>query len=294
MVSSVCSSALDRLRSSDVSMVIVMNSASLPLVVVVRAGCAMWLPFASDGARAVIGTGRARSNARAGQMLRVPFARGNSQGRTHSETSSNYLCTNDGWETGGMTPSRARGRPRSEEHRDAVLKATMELMQEDDLRRASVDRISARSGVSKATIYKWWPNRTAVAIDAFLHQIMVDAPVPDTGSAAEDFRLTLRGIMRFDSSPLGVIYAQLVGESQFYPTERERIRTHQVNVRRTAVTKIWDRGVARGELDPNIDPEVALDIIFGAAMYRQAAGHGGLSPADADAIVAAAMRGLAS
>ena len=65
-----------------------------------------------------------------------------------------------------MTPSRARGRPRSEERRDAVLKAAMELMQEDDLRRASVDRIAARSGVSKATIYKWWPNRTAVAIDA--------------------------------------------------------------------------------------------------------------------------------
>ena len=175
-----------------------------------------------------------------------------------------------------MTPSRARGRPRSEERRDAVLKAAMELMQEDDPRRASIDRISARSGVSKATIYKWWPNRTAVAIDAFLHQIMADAPVPDTGSAAEDFRLTLRGIMRFYTSPLGAIYAQLVGESQFYPTERERIRTHQVNLRRAAVRTIWDRGVARGELDPNIDPEVALDLIFGPAMYRRATGHGGI------------------
>src|SRR5882757_7930156 len=130
-----------------------------------------------------------------------------------------------------MTPRRPRGRPRSEEHRDAVLKAAMELMQEDDLRRASIDRISARSGVSKATIYKWWPNRTAVA--------------------AEDFRLTLRGMMGFYTSPFGAIYAQLVGESQFYPTERERIRTHQVNLRRGAVRKIWDRGVARGELDPN-------------------------------------------
>ena len=193
-----------------------------------------------------------------------------------------------------MTTSRARGRPRSEERRDAVLKAAMELMREDDLRRASVDRISARSGVSKATIYKWWPNRTAVAIDAFLHQMMTEAPVPDTGSAAEDFRLTLRGIMRFLNSPLGATYAQLVGESQFYPTERARIRTHQVTVRRAAVTKIWDRGVARGELDPNLDPEVALDLIFGPAMYRRATGHAGLTPADADAFVATAMRALAS
>src|ERR1700753_1154755 len=148
-----------------------------------------------------------------------------------------------------MTPRRPRGRPRSEEHRDAVLKAAMELMREDDLRRASIDRISARSGVSKATIYKWWPNRTAVAIDAFLHQIMADAPVPDTGSAAEDFRLTLRGMMGFYTSPFGAIYAQLIGEAQFYPTERERIRTHQVNVRRAGVTRVWDRGGDRGGMD---------------------------------------------
>jgi AcrR family transcriptional regulator len=193
-----------------------------------------------------------------------------------------------------MSTSRARGRPRSEEHRDAVLKAAMELMREDDLRRASVDRVSACCGVSKATIYKWWPNRTAVAIDAFLHQMMAEAPVPDTGSAAEDFRVTLRSMMGFYTSPLGAIYAQLVGESQFYPTERERIRTHQVNIRRAAVRTIWDRGVARGELDPNLDPEVAMDLIFGAAMYRMATGHGGLTPADADAIVATAMRALAS
>jgi AcrR family transcriptional regulator len=193
-----------------------------------------------------------------------------------------------------MTPSRARGRPRSEERRDAVLKAAMELIQEDDLRRASVVRISARSGVSTATIYKWWPNTTAVIIDAFLHQLMVDAPVAYTGSAAEDFHLTLRGLMRFYGSPLGEIYQQLVGEAQFNPTERERMRTRLVNVRRAAFRKIWDRGVARGELDPNVDPEVALGLIFGPPpMYRRLTADGKLTPADADAIVAAAMRALA-
>jgi hypothetical protein len=124
--------------------------------------------------------------------------------------------------------------------------------------------------------------------------MMADAPVPDTGSAAEDFRLALRCMMPLYTSPLGAIFAQLIGESQFYPTERERIRTHQVTVRRAAVRKIWDRGVARGELDPNVDPEVALDLIFGPAMYRRATGHGGLTPADADASVATALRALAS
>ena len=187
-----------------------------------------------------------------------------------------------------MIPSRTRG----EERRDAVLKAAMELMQKDDLRRASVDRISARSGVSKARIYKWWPNRTAVAT-------MRSAPHDDRRPSARHRaggRRLPADVARHDGllhQPTRRVYAQLVGESQFYPTERERIRTHQVNVRRAAVTKIWDRGVARGELDPNLDPEVALDLIFGPAMYRRATGHGGLTPADADAIVAIAMRALA-
>jgi hypothetical protein len=74
---------------------------------------------------------------------------------------------------------------------------------------------------------------------------------------------------------------------QFGP--RSRIRAT-----RGAVRKIWDRGIARGELDSNLDPEVALDLILGPAMYRRATGHGGLTPADADAIVATAMRALAS
>jgi AcrR family transcriptional regulator len=194
-----------------------------------------------------------------------------------------------------MTPSRGRGRPRSEERRDAVLKAAMELVQEDDLRTVSVDRISARSGVSKATIYRRWPNKTAVLVDAFLHQMTVDAPVADTGSAAEDFRLTLRGIVRFHSSPIGAIYAQLVGEAHFNPTERERIRTHLMAVRRAAMREIWDRGVARGELDPTIDVEVALGLMFGPPpMYRRVVAHAALTPAYADAIVATAMRGLIS
>jgi AcrR family transcriptional regulator len=192
-----------------------------------------------------------------------------------------------------MTPSRARGRPRSEESRDAVLKAAMELIQEDDMRRVSVKWISARSGVSTATIYKWWPNKMAVIIDAFLYQMTVDAPVADTGSAAEDFRLTLRGIIRFHNSPIGAIYAQLVGEAHFNPTERDRIRTHLMAVRRAAMRKIWHRGVARGDLDPNIDPEVGLGLIFGPPpMYRREIAHAELTPAYADAIVATAMRAL--
>jgi AcrR family transcriptional regulator len=188
-----------------------------------------------------------------------------------------------------MTP---QGRPRSEDARQAVLSAAIELMLEGGLRAASVDQIAERSGVSKTTIYKWWPNKVAVAVDAFYEELMSDSPVPDTGSAATDFQVLLRAVMTFYASPLGTVYAQLIGESQFYPDERDRIRSRQVDLRRAAVMEIWNRGVERGELNSSVDPEVVLDLIFGAAMYRKATGHGGMEPSDADAIVATAMDGL--
>ncbi|MCW2689189.1 MAG: transcriptional regulator [Mycobacterium sp.] len=191
-----------------------------------------------------------------------------------------------------MPATRRVGRPRSEGSRDAVLKAATQLMLEVGPRRMTVDAIAHRSGVSKATIYKWWPNKSAVAIEAYLGELMVEAPDPDTGSAYEDLRLSLRGIMHFYSSPSGRVFAQLVGEAQFDPDTRKRLREFLVESRRGVIKVIWDRGVDRGELDPDVDPAVAMDLIFGAAMYRMAIEHGGLEPADADAILSTAMRAL--
>jgi AcrR family transcriptional regulator len=188
---------------------------------------------------------------------------------------------------------RRPGRPRSEKARQAVLQAASELLPEVGLRAMTTDQIATRSGVSKATIYKWWPSKYAVAVDAFLSEMSAVSPAPDTGSASEDFRLTLRGLMRFYSSPSGQVFAQLVAEAQSEPEVAAELRDHLVASRRDLVREIWTRGVARGELPAEVDPEVGLDLIFGPAMYRLVAGHAPLSGPAADAIVDAAMRGLA-
>ncbi len=111
-------------------------------------------------------------------------------------------------------PRTRPGRPRSEESRAAVLRATSELLHEVGLRAMTTEEIASRSGASKATIYKWWPNKYAVAIDAFLSEMMAESPDPDTGSARDDLSLVLRGLMHFYTGPSGRVYAQLVGEAQ--------------------------------------------------------------------------------
>src|ERR1700752_5494868 len=87
-----------------------------------------------------------------------------------------------------------RVRPRSEQSRAAALRATSELLHEVGAHAMTTEEIAARSGVSKATIYKWWPNKYAVAVEAFLSEMATTSPDPDTGSAEEDFRRALGGL----------------------------------------------------------------------------------------------------
>ena len=190
-------------------------------------------------------------------------------------------------------PRTRAGRPRSQQARAAVLRATSELMREVGLRAMTTDDIAARSGASKATIYKWWPNKYAVAVEAFLSEMAVESADPDTGSAREDFRRALRGLIHFYTGEYGRAYAQLVGEAQFDPKIGAELRDHLVGARRELVRAIWDRGVARGELRADVDPEAAIDLIFGPAMYRLVAGHAPLDDGAAEAVIDAAIRGLA-
>jgi AcrR family transcriptional regulator len=190
-------------------------------------------------------------------------------------------------------PRPRPGRPRSEQTRKAVLRATSELMHEVGLRVMTTEEIASRSGASKATIYKWWPNKYAVAVEALLSEMLTESDDPDTGSAREDFRIALRGMIHFYAGRSGRVFAQLVAEAQFDPVIAAELRDRLVGSRRRLVRAILDRGVARGELRPDIDPEAAIDLVFGPAMYRLVAGHAPLDDAAADAIVDLAVRGLA-
>ncbi|RDH74371.1 TetR/AcrR family transcriptional regulator [Mycolicibacterium moriokaense] len=191
-------------------------------------------------------------------------------------------------------PPRARpGRPRSEQSRTAVLRATSELLHEVGLRAMTTEEIASRSGASKATIYKWWPNKYAVAIDAFLSEMMADSFDPDTGSARDDLTEVVRGLLHFYTGPSGRVFAELVGEAQADPAIREELRRNLVDPRRELLRSIWHRGVLRGELRDDVDPDVALDLVVGPVLYRLMIGHAPLTDDVADLLVDAAVRGLA-
>ena len=187
---------------------------------------------------------------------------------------------------------KRRGRQRSLTAQSAILAATCELLEKNCLCDVTVEAIAQRSGVSKATIYKWWPNKLLVALDAFLMRMTKDVPIPDTGSAQKDFTEQLKSSIKFYVSPAGRLFCQFIAEGQsdleFLALFRERC----LRARRNDLKIMWERGVARGEVRKNIDVEVVLDLIYGPMIYRLLAGHGPLNSAQAEAIVSTLFCGL--
>lgn len=191
-----------------------------------------------------------------------------------------------------MDKPKTRGRHRSLEAEASILKAALYLLERRPLRKVSVDAIARRAGVSKATIYKWWPNKSLVALDAFLANMTERVPLPDTGSAERDFTEQLQSVIAFYVSPIGRLFGQFIAEGQSDPGFLAQFRERFLYARREAVRVMWRQGVERGEIRGDVDSEIVLDLIYGPMVFRLLAGHGSVNEQQASIMVATLFQGL--
>jgi len=182
--------------------------------------------------------------------------------------------------------------PRSQRAHDAALLATAELLEEGGLRATTMDAISERSGVSKATLYKHWPSRTAIAAEAFGKQMSDAIPLPDLGNARDDLTEQVRQVSRFYAQHAGIIFSQLLADCVFDPSAGFYFRKYFLADRREAIKVLWQRAIERQEVKSQIDPETAIDLLFGPLIFRLMSGHAPLNEAEAEAIAFAALNGL--
>lgn len=161
-----------------------------------------------------------------------------------------------------------RGRPRNVETHKSILSASYELLLETGFKAVTVDKIADRAKVSKATIYKWWPNKAAVVMDGFLSATAAKLPVPDTGSALNDILIHATSLARFLTSREGIIITELVGEGQFDSKLAKEYRTRYFQPRRLQAKHLLEKGIQRGELKETLDIELSIDLIYGPIFYR--------------------------
>jgi AcrR family transcriptional regulator len=187
------------------------------------------------------------------------------------------------------------GRPRSERAKSAILKAAGELLVEQGLRAMTVESVARRAGVSKKTIYRWWPNKGILALDAFYEDWSSAQQdlTPDTGTLLGDLRRRARATVRLMTSErLGPVFAALLGEAQGDDALADAVREHVLEPLRAQARAIFRRAIARGELRADTDVEVAIDLFQGPLFLRLLYTRSPLQETFADQIAEMALNGV--
>lgn len=190
-------------------------------------------------------------------------------------------------------PGRGRGRPRSERARLAILAAAGELMLAGGVNAASMEAIAERAGVSKATVYKWWPSRGAVALDGFLAQAQDTIAIPEGLSTREALHYQVLALIRlFRDTPSGPLMRALVSQAECDPEIARAVRERWLAPRRAVAMEIVRAGVASGEFRKDIDVAAVSDQLFAPIYHRLIFGHEPLVDELADRLVDQAVAGL--
>src|SRR5271165_2553127 len=191
---------------------------------------------------------------------------------------------------GGKRPP---GRPRSEHARQAILRSTMNLLQKTGFADLTIEAIAANAGVGKATVYRWWPNKGALVVDAFASSAEHELHFPDTGSVYRDMSLQMNQFLGILRTRRGRIVAALLGAGQSDPELLEAFRERFLRPRRQEAYKTLRRGIERGELPGNLDLDLVLDTLYGAIYMRFLIRHDKLSESYVNEVCRMVLEGAA-
>ena len=177
-----------------------------------------------------------------------------------------------------MPAAAASPARRSERAYRAIVDAAKELLDEQGYAATSIDQIARRAGVGKQTIYRWWPNKAAVVLEAHAEQAAERIRMPDTGALRSDLRAVAASFSHnLSDSAIGRVCVELIGEAQVDERFAEAYRDAFVTERRAAVRGLLERGRDRGEVRADVDLELALDLFFGPIWYRRLVRHAPLT-----------------
>ncbi|MFD0272613.1 TetR/AcrR family transcriptional regulator [Kitasatospora sp. NPDC127111] len=185
---------------------------------------------------------------------------------------------------------------RSEQSRTAILDAAAALVAETGFAKLTIEKIAARAGVGKQTIYRWWPSKGAVVFDAFLaasEDAHGSLGLPETDDLAADLRAVLRPTADelsdpgFDRTGRALV-AEVLNDPALLREYRERLLDPLLGVTRTRL----EHAREAGRIAPDADLDLAVELLYGPMYYRWLHGLGPLDHAYADRLVQAVLRAL--
>jgi AcrR family transcriptional regulator len=190
--------------------------------------------------------------------------------------------------------ARPPGRPRSEGAHRAILDAARALLVEEGFTRLRLEHVAARAGVGKGTIYRRWPSKEALTLDVVLELAAPYLDIPDVGDTRAELRATVGNPLdAIVSTPWGPVIRAMLSQIAGNPAIGDPFRASVVAHRRAEIGRVIERGIARGDLRPDVDASVATELLVGPVYFRLV--FGGTLDADfADRIVDAFLAGFAA
>jgi AcrR family transcriptional regulator len=190
-------------------------------------------------------------------------------------------------------PRRGRGRRPAQDVRRDVLAAVADLLFTEGMAGFTIDKVAARSGVSKVTIYKWWPSKGALALDGYFAKVEPRLAFPDTGDIEADLRSQLHAFLRvIRDTPAGTVIAELIGGAQTDPELKAAFMQRYSGPRRSFAVAAMRRAQERGQLAAHVDPETVIDQLWGACYNRLLVPDQPLSEQFVDALLDNLFRGI--
>lgn len=192
-----------------------------------------------------------------------------------------------------MNSKPQQTRRRSKRAHEAILAATTSLLEAKGYNGLSIEAVAAQAGVGKQTIYRWWPSKAALVMEAYSAMVAQEIVIPDSGRLEEDLYLFFEQIFsRLSSSGFGKAIAGLLTEAQTDPVLAAEFLDGFVDWRRKVVRQLLEKGLSRGEVAPETDLEIAVDSLFGSMWYRLLIGHAPLDQQFAKALVKQLLTGI--
>src|SRR5438067_2006010 len=177
---------------------------------------------------------------------------------------------------------RSPGRPRSEEVRRAVLTAAVRLVEHDGYGAVTMEGIARSAGVSKQTVYRWWPRKADIVLEALNEAAEAIAPAETTGSLEPDLRTFLRRTVAGASARSTRLLAGLMAEAQLDEEFAESFRRGFLARRRKVLRELLAEARERGEVAEDADLDFMVEIVFGTLWYRILGRHAALNRGLAD------------
>jgi AcrR family transcriptional regulator len=170
------------------------------------------------------------------------------------------------------TPQGRAPHRRDDNARLAVLHAADDLLVERGFAGVTIERIAARAGVAKQTIYRWWPSKVDILLDTLIEDAGRQLTIADDGPVVETVRRYLRSLVRFLRDPAGKVLLALIGEAQHDPQMAHLFHARYLEPQRRRERAMLMGGVSSGELAPELDVDATLDTLCGPIVYRALTG----------------------